>query len=361
MKHQIFALQSVAPQFYQFFSYQFMHESWTHLLSNMLFLWVFGNSVNGKMGHGPYLLFYLAGGVFAGWGNSLFSPNSLIGASGAIAAVTTAYLALFPRSHVTVLVWLFIFIQFFELPAMLIIVIKVILWDNIISRGMGEGDNIAYNAHLAGYLFGFTATLLMLLVRALPRDQFDILAVWRRWHQRGGLAHVFGAGPTPEQYTYGKVARTPVADPEERAAEDRYVNEVAELRVKIVAALEAGNLAVGADIYQKLVALAPTQCMSEREQLQIARELYRQSHFEQAAFAFERFLECYRDSDEAGNVRLLLGIIYARDLRQFEAADKHLTQSMVSLRDQGRRGQCLQWLKDVRAALGRPAPDIMNG
>ncbi len=60
---------------------------------------------------------------------------------------------------------------------------------------------------------------------------------------------------------------------------------------------------------------------------------------------------------EAANVALLLGIIYARDLRRYEMADKHLTRSMAALRDQPRREQCAQWLRDVRATLGRSAPE----
>jgi len=106
--------RSYPTQFHEFFTYQFLHGDAGHLLGNMLFLWVFGNSVCGKMGGGPYLLFYLSCGVFAAWVNAIFKtePFFLIGASGAIAGVTTAYLALFPRSYVTVLLWLFFFIQF---------------------------------------------------------------------------------------------------------------------------------------------------------------------------------------------------------------------------------------------------------
>jgi len=360
-KDHYLPLRSIAPSLYQFFSYQFVHADWKHLLSNMLFLWVFGNSVNAKMGHGPYLLFYLAGGAFAGWGHALFAMNPLIGASGAVAAVTAAYLALFPRSHVTVLVWIFIFLQFFELPAMLIIGLKIIVWDNIISRGMGEMEHVAYNAHLAGYAFGFVVTMIMLFLRALPRDQFDILAVWRRWHQRGGIATVFAGAAPAEQYSYGNVARPQILDPAQRAAEDRYTNQVADLRGRIVESLDQGNPAEACTVYLQLIALAPAQCMAEREQLQIARELYRQGQFPDAAAAFERLLDCYPTSSEAGNVQLLLGIIYARDLRQYEAADRHLTKSMDVLHDAIRRDQCLQWLRDVRAALGRPAPELSNG
>ena len=84
-----------------FFTYQFLHGDTVHILGNMLFLWVFGNSVNSKMGNVAYLLFYLAAGVFAGLGFAMTSNAPCLGASGAIAGVTTAFLVLFPRSEVT--------------------------------------------------------------------------------------------------------------------------------------------------------------------------------------------------------------------------------------------------------------------
>jgi membrane associated rhomboid family serine protease len=354
-------LLSYEPSFHQFFTYQFIHADLMHLLGNMLFLWVFGNSVNSKMGNGPYLLFYLAGGVFAGLGHALFHPNPLAGASGAVAAVTTAYLALFPRSRVTVLIWFFLFIHFVEVPAMLIIGLKIIVWDNIIAPTLGESERVAHLAHLAGYLFGFVAAMGMLLVRALPRDQFDILALWKRWRQRRELASVMAQPGAAAWAQYGAVGRTAPVDPEERAVEDRRLDEIADMRARIGVELERKATAAAATLYEQLLSQSPSQCLAEPQQLEVAREFYASGKFTQAAAAFDRFVECYPNSLEASNVRLLVGIIYARDLRQYEAADKHLTQSMASLRDQSRRDQCLQWLKNVRAALGRPAPQTTNG
>ena len=77
-------------------------------------------------------MFYLAGGVFAGLGYVWATTHALVGASGAIAAVTTAYLALFPRSRVTILYWWF-FIGTFELPSLILIIFKMILWDNVLA------------------------------------------------------------------------------------------------------------------------------------------------------------------------------------------------------------------------------------
>jgi len=350
---------SQAPALYQFLTYQFFHADAWHLFGNMLFLWVFGNSVNGKMGHVPYLLFYLAGGMFAAWGYAQISADAfeLVGASGAIAAVTTAYLALFPRSHVTVLVWLFLFIHFFEWPAMIIIGAKIIVWDNIIGPMIEGGGAVAYGAHLAGYLFGFVASLIMLFLRALPRDQFDILALWKRWNQRRELAAVLANPAAAAAAQFGSVARVKPLSPQARVAAERQLDEISELRGKISERLEHHDAPAAAILYEQLMLKDPRQCLSERQQLAVAREFYGTARFPQAAAAFDRFVECYARSSELANVKLLLGIIYARDLAQFEAADKHLSESFEALRDDERRSQCLQWLQNVRSALGRPAPE----
>ncbi|UCE62271.1 MAG: rhomboid family intramembrane serine protease [Phycisphaerales bacterium] len=350
--------QSSEPAFAQFFTYQFLHADVGHLLGNMLFLWVFGNAVNAKMGDLPYLLFYLAGGAFAAWGWATLTPDQgrLVGASGSIAAVTTAYLALFPRSRVTVLFWFFL-IHFFELPAMIIIGLKIIVWDNVIAPSFGGSDVVAHSAHLAGYFFGFVGALGLLLVRALPRDQFDILALWKRWHQRREFASVMADPEAAARAQFGTAARVPAADPIKRAAEERQLDQVSQLREQIVQLLGRRDLAGATQEYGKLVALDPRQCLAEIQQLEIAREFYRMRRFPQAAAAFERFLECYPRSREMDDVRLLVGIVYARDLKQYEAADKHLTQSIETLQDDKRRSQCLEWLREVREVLSRPAPD----
>lgn len=361
-KEQFLFLQTHAPAVTQFFTYQFMHHDAMHLLGNMLFLWVFGNSVNGKMGHGPYVLFYLGGGVFAGWGHAVMQDgaSTLLGASGAVAAITMAYLALFPRSRVTVLIWFFI-IHFVEVPAMLLIIGKVIIWDNMVGpAAMGSG-RIAHDAHLAGYLYGFAGALFMLLVRAIPRDQFDILAVWKRWHQRRSFTKAMADPAAAARAQYGTVARPVEHNPKNSAEEEAMVDEISTLRTQISEALENDDVVGAAAKYEELLEKSGEQCMSERYQLDLARHYYSLKRFEPAANAFGLYVTCYPNSVEADNVRLLLGIIYARDLKDYEAADKHLSAMLNVLRDDKRKSQCLEWLRDVRVALGRPAPDLSTG
>ena len=357
-KREHLILNIADPHLYQFLSYQFLHGDLVHLAGNMVFLWVFGNAVNGKLGNVPYLLFYVAGGVFAAWGFSLAKANEhamLLGASGSIAAVTTACLVLFPRSKVKVLYWFF-FIGFFELPAMVLIVLKIVLWDNVIAPSLGGSGGVAHGAHLAGYVFGFSATLMMLMFRTVARDHFDLLSLWDRANRRRQWRSAMASPTARAIATHGSVARTATVS-RSTVEQESKLDLRSELREKIGEQLASGDVSGACETFQTLIADDAQQCLSERQQLQVAREFYRIGRFPQAAASFDRFLEVYKHSTEASEVRLLLGIVYARDLRQYEAADKHLSRSYEGLAEGPRKKQCSQWLRDVRAALGRPAPE----
>ncbi|MHC4351850.1 MAG: rhomboid family intramembrane serine protease, partial [Planctomycetota bacterium] len=121
------------PFLWQFVSYSFLHGDTLHILGNMYFLYLFGNNVNDKLGNIGYTCFYLSGAVFSGVGHVLTGGGDVIGASGAVAAVTGAYLVLFPQTLITVLFWFF-FIGTWEVPALYLIVLKMILFDNIIAQ-----------------------------------------------------------------------------------------------------------------------------------------------------------------------------------------------------------------------------------
>src|SRR2546426_619563 len=103
------------------FTSMFLHGGWLHLIGNMLYLWIFGDNVEDRMGHGRYLIFYLVCGVAASGAHIWANPNSRVpslGASGAIAGVLSAYLMLYPRARVSVLLPIWFFWQVFEVPAL---------------------------------------------------------------------------------------------------------------------------------------------------------------------------------------------------------------------------------------------------
>ncbi len=342
---------------YQFFTYQFLHGDVWHLLGNMLFLWVFGNSVNSKMGQVPYLLFYLACGVAAGVGFAVGGENPLRGASGAIAGITTAYLVLFPRSTVLVFYWLFFF-GTMHIRAILLIGIKIILWDNFVAPQLSPGaavNAVAYSAHLAGYLFGFVVCLVMLLIRALPRDQYDILAVAKRYYQRQQLKTAVADPDARARATYGRVAR-PVSVVNGRPVEvppSTEDNEVTLLRAEISELMKSHDYTTAADRYQTLVSKDPEQCLPRSSMLLIANQLMTLSRYPQAAAAYERFLKTYPTGTDVVQIKLVLGIIYAKYLQQYEAAEPHLRECASRLGDEDQLRQARHWLEASTAAQHR--------
>jgi membrane associated rhomboid family serine protease len=146
-------------------SSMFMHGSWSHLLGNMLFLWIFGNNVEDALGPVRYLVFYLLGGgaatalqtaVTLGFGNPADAAIPNLGASGAVSAVLGAYLVLLPMASVLTLVFFFIV----EVPAMFFLVgwFAFQLWAGSASLVQPQpGGGVAFFAHVGGFLFGVLA------------------------------------------------------------------------------------------------------------------------------------------------------------------------------------------------------------
>jgi membrane associated rhomboid family serine protease len=140
----------------------FLHGGWLHLLGNMLFLLIFGNNVEDRMGRLKFLAFYLASGYVAAYGfaaGNASSTETLVGASGAIAGVLGAYLVMFPRARVTSLVPIIFFIPL-RLPAWLVLggwFALQALYAN--GTGVANGADVAYLAHVVGFVFGVLVAL----------------------------------------------------------------------------------------------------------------------------------------------------------------------------------------------------------
>ncbi|HEX5950739.1 MAG TPA: rhomboid family intramembrane serine protease [Actinomycetota bacterium] len=154
----------------------FLHGGWLHIAGNMLFLWIFGNNVEDRLGPLLFVAFYVLGGLAATGLQLLFGASSTIptvGASGAIAAVLGAYLVLFPRARVTTLVFFF-FITWIELPASVVLVgwfvLQVFSGVGQLSREVAGG--VAYWAHIGGFAFGALTVWLFLRGRRPPAPGF---------------------------------------------------------------------------------------------------------------------------------------------------------------------------------------------
>jgi len=141
------------------FSSMFLHGGWMHLVGNMLFLWIFGDNVEQRLGRVRYLLGYLAAGAVATLFFALFVPGSqipLVGASGAISGVLGCYFLWFPRNQVKTFVFLFpLLMNTFYLPARLVLGFYLVL-DNLIPFLIngGRASGVAHGAHIGGFLFG---------------------------------------------------------------------------------------------------------------------------------------------------------------------------------------------------------------
>src|SRR5919109_548036 len=156
-------------------SAMFLHGGLLHLLGNMLFLYVFGNNVEDRLGRLRYLFFYLACGYAATYGFALANPAStetLVGASGAIAGVLGAYLILFPRARVTSLIPFLFFIPVW-LPAWVVLGSWFVLqWLYFQGAGTAEGAGVAYLAHVIGFAAGIVLVILLggMRARRPPRE-----------------------------------------------------------------------------------------------------------------------------------------------------------------------------------------------
>jgi len=144
----------------------FVHAGWLHVVGNLLSLWIFGDNVEDRMGHGRYLAFYLLAGLAANLAETWANPHSvipLIGASGAIAGVMGAYLVLFPRSRVLVLIPIIIFFDIIEVPAVFVLgfwFLMQLLGGVGSLADSGAIGGVAFWAHAAGFLSGVVAVLL---------------------------------------------------------------------------------------------------------------------------------------------------------------------------------------------------------
>ena len=153
-------------------SSMFMHGGWLHIFGNMLFLWIFGDNVEHRVGHIPYAVFYIAAGLVASWAQILSNPDSFIptlGASGAISGVLGAYLVMFPANRVTVL-----FLRFpMQVPAFVAIgiwaVFQFISGIGAIAVTDETAGGVAYLAHIGGFVAGVLAGFLFRAMFNEPR------------------------------------------------------------------------------------------------------------------------------------------------------------------------------------------------
>jgi membrane associated rhomboid family serine protease len=157
---------SLFERFFPLFVSMFLHGGWAHLVGNMLYLWIFGDNVEDRLGHGRFLVFYLLCGLAAALAQILLNPTSripMVGASGAIAGVLGGYLLLFPHSRVLALVPIVFFFQIVEIPAFIFLVfwffIQFLSGAASIATTQATGG-VAWWAHIGGFVSGLALVYL---------------------------------------------------------------------------------------------------------------------------------------------------------------------------------------------------------
>jgi membrane associated rhomboid family serine protease len=158
-------LANPVGDFITVFTAMFMHGGWMHLLGNMLYLWIFGDNVEDRLGQAKFIVFYLLCGIAATFAQVLVDPTSNIpnlGASGAIAGVLGAYLIMFPRSQVRVMMGRGII----PMPALIVIGFWALLqflngFGAIVATEQTAGGGVAYMAHVGGFIAGLILGPLM--------------------------------------------------------------------------------------------------------------------------------------------------------------------------------------------------------
>lgn len=165
--------------FSPFITSMFLHGGWLHVLGNMLYLYIFGDNVEDRLGHIRYLLFYLLCGISASIAQVLAAPYArvpMVGASGAIAGVMGAYFCMFPYSRIVTLVFVFFFIEFIEIPAFFFLLFWFILQflngTLSFSTSNAAAGGVAWWAHIGGFVAG----ILLLMVFKRKRRY---AVIWR--------------------------------------------------------------------------------------------------------------------------------------------------------------------------------------
>ncbi len=160
------------------FTSMFMHAGVAHIAGNMLYLWIFGDNIEDRLGHLPYLIFYLAGGVIASLTHILTNAGSQIptvGASGAIAAVLGAYLVLYPHSRVVTFIPLGFFMRLATIPAVFVLGLWFVLqlFNGVLSFGAADVGGTAFWAHIGGFAAGVVIALLF-----VPKHDAEKTVPW---------------------------------------------------------------------------------------------------------------------------------------------------------------------------------------
>jgi membrane associated rhomboid family serine protease len=183
--NEFLAVYGVVPAYFSaptLITSMFLHGGWMHVIGNMWYLWIFGDNVEDRVGHGRFIVFYLLCGIVAALGQVAVDPNSTlptIGASGAIAGVMGAYFVLYPHSRVLTLVPFIFLLQVVEVPAILLLgfwfLMQLFNAGAIAMTTASRGGGVAFAAHVMGFVAGVGAVFVFRKRALDPWQRSDYL------------------------------------------------------------------------------------------------------------------------------------------------------------------------------------------
>ncbi len=283
-----YGYRPVAPSLLSLFTAMFLHGGFLHLFGNMLFLWIYGDNVEHRLGRLKFLFWYLATGAAATLFHAFFesdSPLPLVGASGAISGILGFYFLWFPRNKVRLWVFLFpFFMNVILVPARIVLGIYLLLENLLpflVTRGV-EGVGVAHGAHIGGFLAGLAAAWVM---------------------NRREVEHEYRA-----------VRRAP---PEAKTTSD-----------PIADAIASGNLGEAAQLYFALPSESSRRLLNPEDSLALGHWLERNRHHRAALVVYQRHLRDYPIGPGAAEAHARAGLIQLHALGESTAAYQHLVEAL---------------------------------
>lgn len=327
------------PEFhwYSLWTSAFLHAGALHLLGNMLFLWVFGPGVEDRLGHIGFTALYAAGAAGSAGAHAYFESAPAIGASGAVAAVTGAFLVMLPRTHIKVL-FFFFYIGIVWIPSTWFIAFGIA--KDLFMHAMAPHNGIANLAHLAGYATGGVVAAALLLTRIIQPEPYDLVTAFRQSKRRAALRRAHEAAQRD-------IRRGQALAPE-RAFGEQEVS-LAAARRKVVDRLAARDPDGATRAYRELVDEHGVEAgaLGSQTLTAIANVCFERGDHSTAAVAYERFLAHYTNDREAPRVALMLGLILGKYLNDPIRAKQVLTEALRMDLDEEHKALAIRLLDDL--------------
>jgi membrane associated rhomboid family serine protease len=330
----------------------FLHADFFHILFNMVFLWVFGDNIEDRLGHLPYLGFYIGGAVCADLIYAVANAGSsmpAIGASGAVAAVLGAYAIMLPKIKVRILYIIWYRAGVFAVSAVYAIgfwaVLQVIYYVALEAEGSG---GVAYSAHIGGFGYGLAGgAIAAVLLKSKLKEQQQLLD---KWHQEKAGAHRLSAARPGTRYTEGAFRKQREFDTQpsrQRGPRPLTHSYVSDAQQNIVNLLAQGKEEEALEQYLAFIRRFRFAALPALEQLRVADLFLTKEQYRPAQEAYERFLRRFPDNRHADEVRFNLAMLCAQYTQDLATARRLLKELIRKTGDSAKLVELEEELKRV--------------